>query len=166
MKKILFTLCLALTVLTSFAQEEKNQEFKFNIGYALDEMPEFTYEYILNEESAIGASVLFAIGDTPDLRFALTPYYRFYFGNKRAAGFFAEAFTILNATEESYYFFDIEKTETKTETGLGAGIAIGGKWITKRNWIFEIYSGFARNFINDKNHEVVPRAGLTLGKRF
>jgi len=55
-------------------------------------MPEIGYEYILNEESSVGADILFSIEKDYDFKFALTPYYRFFFGEKRAAGFFVEGF--------------------------------------------------------------------------
>jgi len=168
MKKILLPFCLFLT-LTVFAQNNSNStpkkhELKLNVGYTLAELPEITYEYILSDESAIGTSVTFGFNED-DLKFALTPYYRFYFGQKKAAGFFAEAFSMLNVVEDEIYYLGASKV-TNTETGFALGIAIGGKWITNNNWLFELYFGVGRNIINNESIDGVPRAGLTLGKRF
>jgi hypothetical protein len=161
----------------SFAQEEKtsNNELKLNVGYALGEIPEVSYEYLLSEDAAIGTSILFAITDDTDLKFALTPYYRFYFGKKRAAGFFAETFGMINITEDDFisYAYDSPpypgysyERNPKNETGFALGIAIGAKFLSKNNWVFEIYGGVGRNLINNDNYDSVPRFGLTLGKRF
>lgn len=168
MKNLILTIIFTLTVFTAFAQEKvnptpKHHELKLNIGYTLAELPEITYEYILNNESAIGTSL--AVGFNNDLKFALTPYYRFYFGNKRAAGFFAEAFGMLNVVEDNKYYIG-SNTVRENETGFALGIAIGGKWVTNNNWLFELYAGLGRNIINNESVDGVPRAGLTLGKRF
>jgi hypothetical protein len=170
MKKLILVLTiLSLGVVT--AQEStntiKNQELKLNVLYALGEFPEISYEYILNEENSVGASL--AIGDfegfDDNLKFAFTPYFRWYFGKKRAAGFFAETFAMLNVAEDDYFFNSNDATG-ETGTGFALGVAFGGKWVTKRNWVFELYTGYGRNIINDDITQDVPRAGITLGKRF
>jgi hypothetical protein len=168
MKNLFVTIFFSLIVFSVFAQDKansnsKNHELKLNIGYTLAELPEITYEYILNDESAVGTSLTF--GFENDLKFALTPYYRFYFGNKRAAGFFAEAFGMLNVVEDITYYLG-SNSVSENETGFALGIAIGGKWITNNNWLFELYAGLGRNIINNESVDGVPRAGLTLGKRF
>ena len=53
------------------------------------------------------------------------------------------------------------------EMGLGVGFSIGGKFIIKSGWIFEILGGGGRNFINrDSITEAYARIGVILGKRF
>jgi len=175
MKQLLLPILILFSIVL-FAQEEEkiaNHELKLNIGYALGEIPEVSYEYILSDESAFGTSILFSTNDNNDIKFALTPYYRFYFGEKRAAGFFAEVFGMLNSVEDQdYIIYDFapdsnySSRDPETETGFALGIAIGGKFLTKNNWIFELYFGVGRNIINDNSLDSVPRAGLTLGKRF
>lgn len=162
-------LCFILVIsINLYAQEETpdsilNNEIKFNAGYLLAGYPELAYERIINHESAVGISVGFnASLDIPSV-FSLLPYYRVYFGEKRAAGFFIEGNGILFA-EDKYYYADDEHTNY---TGLGLGIAVGGKFITSRGWIGEIYGGAGRNFINtDKIINAYPRFGVTIGKRF
>ena len=51
--------------------------------------------------------------------------------------------------------------------GLGLGLAIGGKFLTKNGFIGEIYIGGGRNFINtDKIDGGYPRIGVSIGKRY
>ena len=52
------------------------------------------------------------------------------------------------------------------ETDLALGVAIGGKFLTKKGFVFEIYGGLGRNLFNDKSLDFIPRMGLTFGKRF
>ena len=72
---------------------------------------------------------------------------------------------MLNVVENEIYYLGGSKV-TSTETGFVLGIAIGGKWITNNNWLFELYFGVGRNIINNESIDAVPRADLTLGKRF
>ena len=98
MKKCVFIAALILGLgwsTTTMAQknssnQEGNNEFKINMGYVLLEFPELTYERIINEESATGVSVNFALDRNINFNYGVIPYYRFYFGEKRAAGFFIE----------------------------------------------------------------------------
>lgn len=167
MKKIILSVLLIMLCFYSFSQEIKpsNSEIKINVLYLLAGIPEIGYEYVLNEESGIGIDVLFSIDNDMDPSFALTPYYRFYFGKKRAAGFFAEGFGMLNAANYNNDYSYDENIE-KTETDFALGVSVGGKFITNKNFIFEIYGGIGRNLFNENAEDVVPRFGLTFGKRF
>lgn len=145
------------------AQEEVQEhpgdnELKLNAAYLLGGLVEITYERILGEDSAFGVSLAFALDNSIDYRFATIPYYRLYFGNKRAAGFFVEG----NAA-----FFSERTLESETEFGGGLGLAIGSKFMTKTNWIAEVFLGLGRNFNNgDFQSDVYPRVGILIGKRF
>ncbi|NNK81944.1 MAG: DUF3575 domain-containing protein [Flavobacteriaceae bacterium] len=161
MKKLILLFTL-LFVITLNAQEQPQEtplvnEIKLNVGYSLLAVPEFSFERILNEESSVGISLAVSIDNDVDLNYILTPYYRFFFGKKHAAGFFIEG----NAAvfSEQYNF--------KNETGFGLGIAVGGKFLSKRNWIGELHLGLGRTLINeDKIAEAYPRVGISIGKRF
>ena len=52
-------------------------------------MPELSYERLISDNSSVGASVAFSLDkkEDMDLRFSFTPYYRMFFGQKKAAGF-------------------------------------------------------------------------------
>jgi hypothetical protein len=179
MKKSLFITAILLISLPTIAQENNpsnektiskdkilsNHELKLNALYLIIGIPEFGYEYLINEESGIGLNILLSIDSDIDFNFALTPYYRFYFGKKRAAGFFAEGFGMLNSYDSTDYDgqFDAE-----SETDFALGIGVGAKFLTNGGFIFEIYGGVGRNLItqNYYSEEFVPRFGITLGKRF
>lgn len=182
MKKITLTISLLFVFLNVFSQENKqisHSEIKVNAAYLIAGKPEIGYEYILNEESSVGVDLLFAIDDNPDFKFALTPYYRLYFGKKRAAGFFVEGFGMLNIIEDDYIiYYDYDASIYGTSSGdthenytnFALGIAVGGKFLTKSEFLFEIYGGIGRNLFNNdnnyNNYEFVPRIGVTIGKRF
>ncbi|MGV6830899.1 MAG: DUF3575 domain-containing protein [bacterium] len=163
---------LVLSIGSSYAQSsekegQRSNEFKVNglstiIGYA-----EVSYERILSEESSLGISTGFSFDDNVDYNFGLMPYYRFFFGKKRASGFFVEA----NGAIYSESFLESlgnGQTNKKNNLGVGLGLAIGNKFVTtKSGFVGEIFAGAGRNF-NDSNNisEVYPRIGISLGKRF
>ena len=66
----------------------------------------------------------------------------------------------------NYYYNGISNSGNKTDFALGFGI--GGKWITKKGFVFEINSGVGRNLFNsnDNDYQIVGRGGITLGYRF
>ena len=175
MKKILVVLCLSLLTF-GYSQEKTKVDFpmneiKGNALFLVAGALEVTYERILNEETGVGASVFIAITEDFDTNFALTPYYRFYFGNKPAAGFFVEGFGSLNSYDDSIYTgenssFNYYKEVSRTDFALGFGL--GSKWTTKSGFLFEINAGVGRNLFNssDTDHEIVGRGGITLGYRF
>lgn len=169
MKKIFFTL-LVLCLFSVNAQETTKtpkHEIKINALYAIMGMPEFGYEYLLNDESTIGIDVLFSTEDW-DMNFALTPHYRFFFGEKIASGFFTEIFGMLNSTEtERYSYMGSDDYYTSnTETDFALGFAVGAKFVTKKSWTFEIFGGIGRNLLNSDSQDFVPRGGISIGKRF
>lgn len=180
MKKIITSLMLFLIVFNVLAQEEKKEpknEIKLNVAYLIGGIPEVGYEYLINEESSVGVDVLFSIDNDVDFLFALTPYYRFYFGKKRTAGFFVEGFGMLNITENDnmdyfYYVDDVYMNghnNVENNTNFALGFAIGGKFLTNSGFVFEFYGGVGRNLFNTNtydDYEFVPRFGVTLGRRF
>lgn len=184
MKKLLYITLFLLIGSQAIAQEnapseEKitkdnasgSSEVKLNVVYLLAGIPEVGYEYLINEESGVGINILFSIDNEIDFKFALTPYYRFYFGKKKAAGFFAEGFGMINTMKpynDDFYYYDdpMYTNSTKNETDFALGVAVGGKFMTNRGFVFEIYGGTGRNLFNNNSEDFVPRFGLTFGKRF
>lgn len=163
MKKLLLLALLGLFTLNGIAQDQptsnalKLNEVRINALYTLFGLPDFTYERILNEESAIGISVAIAIDNNISHDYIIIPYYRLYFGEKYASGFFFEANSALSS-EPSYY---------GNRLALGLGIACGGKFLTKSGWIGEIVIGAGRNLIKPEHaNDAYPRFGITIGKRF
>ena len=167
---LFIVLCVFLSS-SLFAQDVKNHtngnnEFKINVGSLLLEFPEFSYDYIINEESTVGVSLAFAIDKSIDYKFIVYPNYRLFFGQKKAAGFYIEGNAALFSQE--YEEYDMYYVSSKNNAvGFGLGIAVGGKFITKNGFIGELYLGGGRNFLNtDKIDEGYPRIGISIGKRF
>lgn len=158
---------------------QPKNELKGNAATLLGGFPEFSYERILSDESAVGASLGFSIDESITTKFQLTPYYRHFFGKKPAAGFYAEGFTMLSSVkpEYTYYVYNpatssyVNSITTESYTNLAVGFGLGGKWVSKKGFVFEIGAGFGRNLTNsDKNDfydiTFVGRGGITFGYRF
>jgi hypothetical protein len=173
MKKILFLLAV-VSCNFNFSQDKKN-EIKANPIYfvafgALDA----SYEKIINDESGVGVSVFVSNGKNFNTTFSVTPYYRFYFGKKTAAGFFVEGFSMLESFKTRKYTYVGEyyySTYTdKKFTDLSIGFGLGGKWITRKGILFEVSTGIGRRLFNDYSGyeavQVVGRGGIGIGYRF
>jgi len=163
MKFLLLNAVLLLSI-AAFSQETNDpelakNELKVNAAYLLGGFPEFSYSRILNDESTVGISIAFSIDSDIYYNYFVTPYYRFYFGKKRAGGFFIEGNTSL-FSEESVIGTD--------EIGFGAGFSLGGKLISKsKKWTGELLLGVGRNFVNtDVLEGAYPRFGVSVGRRF
>lgn len=151
----------------------QNHELKFNLIMAIAGLPELTYERFFSDNSGAGLSVAISLDDSQDFKSIILPYYRLYFGNKKANGFFIEGNMAL-VTERGYnYIYQAEysysysyypsHTNNVSNTNFGFGAAVGVKFLTKNNFSGEVYLGAGRNFGNSKSF---PRMGITLGKRF
>lgn len=203
MKKI-FLLFIFITVVKSYSQntelpsvsqpvtpikteinKSKTNEFKLDFFYLIFAGAlNISYEHILNEESGIGANLILSSGEELNTTFSLTPYYRFYFGRKPAAGFFFEGFTSINSFKYDVItdsnglnsIFYGQVIERKSTTDLGVGFGLGGKWVTKNGFIFEINSGIGRNLLNNytsgnsnglkTSDKIFGRGGVSFGYRF
>ncbi|WP_452227387.1 DUF3575 domain-containing protein [Lacinutrix cladophorae] len=193
MKNALLGLILFCSFAT-FAQQDmqkekvKHSEIKVNaFNLIVFKAVDFSYEYLIDSESSVGASVLFNLQNREDRefedgpiyneKFAFTPYYRRYFSSKYAWGFFLEAFgmySIQEDTDEDYIYNsfndDYEYIYTdETSNNLAFGMAVGGKFVSKKGFLFEVFGGVGRNIStsnNDVGSEFVPRLGTILGWRF
>ena len=175
MKKLVLLLFL-VSFTFGYSQEKeqvdfKKNEIKGNALFLVAGALEVTYEHLLNEESGIGVSLFVPYDNSINTNFSLSPFYRFYFGKKPAAGFFVEGFGMLNSyTQQASTgsFFTNYVGPEKDVTDLALGFGLGAKWITNKGFIFEINGGVGRNLINsnDKDFEIVGRGGITLGYRF
>ena len=173
-------ICLFCTLTLQAQEVEETEQARSEIKINATNLIAFTfidssYEYLLNEEASLGVGLLFNIGDDNDIldyyrSFSLTPYYRQYFSNKFAKGFFVEGFGMLNSGKEEIFLdyvngVDVYQQENYTDFALG--ISIGGKFVTPRGFVAEIYAGLGRNLLgSDFSPEVVGRGGISLGYRF
>jgi hypothetical protein len=148
-------------------------EIKLNVfNLLVFEYLDGSYERVIDEESSFGVGALVNLGDSSDTfdllrEFSITPYYRRYFSKGYAKGFFVEGFGMLNQTSDILFFdFDDASTQDKY-TDLALGISLGGKFISKRGFIAEVYGGIGRNLLNSNNTvDFVGRGGISLGFRF
>lgn len=183
MKKALLVFVLILSISFTQAQEketniieENRDELRINMtNLIIFKWADFTYERILNEESSIGVGLLFSLdgdGDTDVLdayrTFSITPYYRHFFSNQYAEGFFVEGFTMIHSGKEDYYS-NLEPFDTYVEenyTDLAIGISAGFKAVSRRGFVAEIYLGIGRDLLGNTDEEIVGRGGISLGYRF
>ncbi|WP_297764386.1 DUF3575 domain-containing protein [uncultured Muriicola sp.] len=187
--KRFFSLCILLflcgnTLLSQEVQQDETDrdetdrdELKINVFNLITfKYLDGAYERIIDEESSFGFGVLINAGNDEDLfeynrQYSITPYYRRYFSKSFASGFFVEGFGMLNSGEQDIYTFDditLESERTgENYTDFALGISVGGKFISKKGFIAEVYGGIGRNFFStDFSPEVVPRGGVSLGFRF
>lgn len=190
-KKLFFTLIL-MASFGIYAQEEDNvtkvelvnqfdnvevsekNEIRLNaLDLIVHPALSLSYERLVNESNGYGISIFANFGDedTTYQNFNITPYYRFYFLNRKdygASGLFVEAFSSFSSVN-----FDDgwNETETGNEFQFSMGVGLGKKWVNRNGFTFEILAGVGRYFIdrdtdNYSHPEAHGRIGLSIGKRF
>jgi hypothetical protein len=151
----------------------KQNELKLNGLLLLAGAFEASYERNLNEESSIGISFFTPFDNEnldADVKYYISPYYRVFFGKKYAAGFFVEGFGMLNSIDRESFVDSPQggRYVDKTVTDFALGLGLGGKWITKSGFVFELNAGVGRNLFetdfDDSN--LVGKIGFNLGYRF
>ncbi len=182
MKKLI-VITLFFITFNSLAQEvvnkEKSHELKLNaFNIILFKSIETSYEYLINDESSVGISLLVNLNDDnsdgPNYNetFAITPYYRHFFSRKYAWGFFVEGFGMFNTQElDSYYYdgFNGGSNNVEKTTNFALGLSLGAKFVSEKGFVFEFYGGIGRNLFtsnSDYYSEIVPRLGTSFGYRF
>ena len=168
MKKLLFPILFSAFTFSIYSQENttsndvlKNELRIDAVGLVAFKYIDLTYEHLKNEESGLGVNVQFTLdANQEDLgivrKFSLTPFYRQYFSKKYAKGFFVEGFaTYAQSREQNYvdFIFD-EATDSFRDVYenidynvFALGVSIGGKFVTKRGFVAEIFAGIGRNFV-------------------
>ena len=177
MKKIILFLCLFISALSyaqvnteadapEFPQDlNKKSELKINaLTLLAAKWIDVSYENLINEESSFGVAATLNTDTTgSDLKYSLTPYYRRYFSNKLARGFFVEGFGMLFSAKDTDLFgFGGQEFET----GVALGISVGGKFVSKQGFTTELLLGFGRNLSNDNYNDSIGRIGISFGYRF
>lgn len=140
---------------------------------------EVSYEYLISKFSGAGVSISFDVADGEDvLNWAITPFYRQYFFNKKEAfarGLFAEGHLNLGNFEDDRYYYECYECNTPQTkdnfTALGAGFALGYKWASGNGFVIEPSLGIGRNlFLKQDEYyydiEVYFRGGILVGYRF
>jgi len=131
------------------------------------------YEKNRNSSTAYGATMFInfdtELGSEWNDKFAITPYYRFYFLESQdygGYGVFAEIFTKFSSAKIENY----SNLERKSYTDISPGLAVGRKWINRKGFTFELMFGVGRNLLYDKDTNGMStatiRSGVSIGKRF
>lgn len=178
MKKLLLIIIGIICLKSSDAQsikKIKNQEIRFNVPLAIYGLPELSYERIVEENMGLGVSLSFAVDKPRDYmtdkgipeRWIICSYYRLYFGEKQARGFYVEGNMALASQKElnGYDYLTSKNLPSRTTTGFGFGAALGVKLITKNGYVGDFYAGWGRLF-GDNIYNSYPRLGICLGKRY
>jgi hypothetical protein len=180
MKQITSTIIALFFATAAFSQEKEkitddgNNEIKINLAYFVFEIVELSYERILMDEFSVGIAANYWFDDYSNIDYMFNPFFRFYplDTKRRGATFFIEGnAALLGVTEQIYMtdfnngFWEHSYEETNVTRG-GAGVAVGGKFLSKNHFVGEAYLGLGRIFGSNNFPEVYPRAGITFGKRF
>ncbi len=158
---------------------ELKNEIHFNLLTSVLGLPEINYERIMESNFSVGMSLMASLDpyEKQNLRAAFLPFGRLYFSNEYAAGFYIEANGGLIIEKSRQYYYDYynystpyseytQSTSTvNTYSNFGLGVAIGYKFLTKNNWVGDIFAGAGRVF-GESNIDAYPRVGITIGKRF
>ena len=179
MKKSIFVFITLFSLTLVKAQEthtdpyEKNNEFKLNLISPLAGAFQGSYERHLNKKSSLGISFFKVYDNTKedDLNYYISPYYRMHFGKKYASGFFVEGFSMLTSIDGNKIYDPIDHskfTEKPDVIDVALGAGLGGKWVTKSGFVFEINAGYGFLLFNAEktDHTIVGKVGLNVGYRF
>jgi len=155
-----------------------NNELRINLLMAVAGMPELNYERYIADNMGVGLSLAVTLDnvDNESIRSIILPYYRVYFGSKKANGFFIEGNMAVAGVKEyntvyyssyysSMYAYEITPPSYKYSTNVGFGAAFGAKFLTRNNFIGEAYLGIGRLY-GESTTKAYPRVGISLGKRF
>ncbi len=156
-------------ILIDFQDQPKN-EIKVNLLYFVFETIEISYERIVAEELTIGLAASYWVDESSEYDLILNPYFRFFPGQNRVPcnGFFIEGNAAFIAGERSEIGFNgnsFYSIEDEPYYAGGAGVAVGGKFVSRSNFFGEVYGGLGRIF-GDSYVEIYPRVGISFGKRF
>lgn len=152
--------------------DTKFHEPKLNLAYLILGNFDVSYEQLISQESGIGLNLMIPFDDYVEwnINYNLTGYYRFYFGNNYADGFFGEAFANLNSVEDVISNANNTGKIDKDITDLALGLSGGYKLVSKSGVILEVFIGGGRNlfseFNSERNFDFVLRTGLNIGYRF
>ena len=178
MKKIVIAFIVFFGSVSSFAQQKDTSpqnEIKFNVPMAIYGLPELNYERIIEDNMGVGISLSIAVDKAfnhdnnkgINERAIVCPYYRLYFGQKQAAGFYIEGNMAVAGQKELNSPGDTpgSKIPSRSTMGFGFGAAVGIKLLSKNDFAGDFYAGWGRLF-GENIYNGYPRLGICIGKRF
>jgi hypothetical protein len=74
---------------------------------------------------------------------------------------------MLNSVDRQITKNDISRLE-ENSLDFALGFGLGGKWISKKGFIFELSSGIGKNLFvsNSDNYDIVVKFNFSIGYRF
>ncbi len=186
MKKLVAFIILLISSTFIWSQDlkedeaQRNNELHLNVLYPIAfKSFEASYERILNEDNSFGVSALYANYENLNHHYMISPYYRKYFSNGYAKGFFLDVFVSANGGKyenyDSYSYYDeeidnwvyIDNSEEKNYNDVAFGIGAGVKFLTSDHFVGMLQGGIARNlFTSDYPSELIGKGGISIGYRF
>lgn len=142
---------------------------------------DLAYERILTPNSswAIEAFILALDRDNEDLGdayskdFSLTGKYKYFFGDRSTWGFYVNGLAMISSGEDDndYYVYDengtaIYRNDTKNYTDVALGFGLGGKFVAKQGFVFDLSTGIGRNLFSSDSPTIVGQLNANLGYRF
>jgi len=186
-KKLIICLSFCVIALNLFSQENTSStvtyttvnqrddnELRINLATSIIGFPELNYERFIEDNMGVGLAGSVSLEKIEDMsmRWYALPYYRLYFGKKKASGFFIEGnMALLGQKENHYESYFVNNTYvqgplyTTSKTNFGFGGAIGVKLLARNGFTGEVYAGGGRLF-GDYLNGAYPRIGVCIGKRF
>ena len=144
------------------------------------------YEHILDDNTSLGVHVFAKVfnkneGENIDLSkiyakdFSVTTKFKYFLNdNRRASGFYAEAFGMISdgVNEKQVEKVDpitgetrkIEEEREYTDFALGFGI--GGKFVSKQGFLMDVSFGLGRNLLHKDSPDIVILPSASVGYRF
>ncbi len=166
-------LVIVLFILVGLNAKAQEHEVKLDLlDIAVFKSLDLTYQYILNEESAVGISVLKNLSDSNNIfnyreDFVLTPFYRQYFDFAGMNNVYGEAFFAINSGRDFVDSNNDGVDETIKYTDGAFGLVAGKSFVSPRGFVLDIYAGIGRNLFNAEGAPtIVPRVGINAGFRF
>jgi hypothetical protein len=179
MKKITqFFLMFNVTLIT-FSQVTKTQtiqknELKIDVfDLAIFTALDIGYEKLYKEEMSFGVSMFinFKPNETYYEKFAITPFYRFYFFNnqqKGSKGYYFEIFSkFASRNNKELEFYNKNQNLETNYFDVNLGASVGQKRINNSGFVLEISFGGGRNLgFSKQSPEYAFRGGVSVGYRF
>jgi len=142
---------------------------------------DLAYERILTPNSswAVEAFILALDRDNEDLgdayskNFSLTGKYKYFFGDRSAWGFYVNGLAMISSGEynNDYYVYDgngtsYYRSDATNYTDLALGFGLGGKFVAKQGFVFDLSAGIGRNLFSSDSPTIVGQLNANLGYRF
>ena len=161
------------TAQTKSLNGSDNNELRINLLMTIMGLPELNYERYISDNMGVGLAVAISLDKAENMstRSLFTPFYRLYFGNKKASGFFIEGNMAIVGQKGLYYnshYIDgylSGDSYTRSTTNFGFGLAAGAKFLARNGFTGEVFVGGGRLF-GESIDQAYPRIGVCLGKRF